>query len=76
MKVGEAVRKLLVFMGDGRSDLEIGIQDGEFSCFNAVSDIILHTAERPGGVSDDDESLGDRFVGIEYECLVHSKYSK
>jgi hypothetical protein len=63
MKGTEIAEKILDLVSQ-YGDLEVGFRDCEFSCFNAIEEIKICQASRPGGVSDDDESLGKTFIGI------------
>lgn len=69
MKASELIKLLEAFIKiDG--DLNIGYYDGEFGCFDSASVQTTFVRERhkigiPFNYADDDEELGDKFIGIQ-----------
>lgn len=65
MKIQELI-DTLIMMKSQYGNLEVGIRNKEFGCYNPIESLEKRIAQRENNfMSDDDDDLGSEFVGIE-----------
>lgn len=66
MKASELIARLQALIAE-HGDLPIGYENAEYGVWESVRSINLRKAHRTGkSYTDDDEALGNRFLGIWY----------
>ncbi|RPI56257.1 MAG: hypothetical protein EHM49_00780 [Deltaproteobacteria bacterium] len=63
MKVSRLISELRQQL-DVYGDLEVGIEDSEFGCYDPVGEIGLREAVKTNGVSSDSDELGKCFIFV------------